>query len=223
MPKVLIVEDDLELSSKIREWLEFERYAVEECPNGADASELLKTYGYDVIVCDWNLPDKTGVEIISDFRSHGGGTPILMLTGKGTVTDKETGLDAGADDYLTKPFHIKELAARLKALLRRPAVMAPETIKVGAIELETRTYKVTVAGSQIQLLPKELALLDFLIRRPNQVFGSKELLKQVWESDTAASEDTIRTYMKTLRRKVTPEGTDCPIKTVHGLGYKIEA
>ncbi|HEY9755780.1 MAG TPA: response regulator transcription factor [Oculatellaceae cyanobacterium] len=223
MPKVLIVEDDLELSSKIREWLEFERYSVEECPNGADAAELLKTYGYDVIVCDWNLPDKTGVDIISEFRSHGGGTPILMLTGKGTVTDKETGLDAGADDYLTKPFHIKELAARLKALLRRPAVMAPETIKVGEIELETRTYKVTVAGKSIQLLPKELALLDFLIRRPNQVFGSKELLKQVWESDTVASEDTIRTYMKTLRRKVTPEGAECPIKTVHGLGYKLEA
>ena len=223
MPKILLVEDDLELSGKICEWLEFEHYSVEQCPNGADARELLKDYAYDVIIIDWGLPDKNGVEVITEYRAAGGATPILMLTGKSSISEKETGLDSGADDYLTKPFHIKELSARLKALLRRPGVMVPETVKAGLIELETRTYKVRVAGKAVQLLPKELALLDFMIRRPNQVFGSKELLKQVWESDSAASEDTIRTYMKTLRRKITADGAECPIKTVHGLGYKLEA
>ncbi|HEY9714132.1 MAG TPA: response regulator transcription factor, partial [Chroococcales cyanobacterium] len=184
--------------------------------------QFLDTYKYDLIVLDWQLPDTTGIEICREFRGKGGMTPVLFLTGKNTITDKEHGFDSGADDYLTKPFHLKELSMRLRALLKRAPVVQNETIACQNLTLQSGTFKVTNEGKAVQLLPKEYALLEYLLKHPNQVFSSKALLDAVWESDSNASEDTIRTYIKTLRRKITPESGDCPIKTIHGLGYKID-
>jgi two-component system OmpR family response regulator len=222
MTKILMIEDDIELAGKVRDWLVFEKFTVDVAHNGADASHFLAAYQYDVIIIDWQLPDTTGLEICRSFRGRGGLTPILFLTGKDAIENKEQGLDSGADDYVTKPFHVKELSARLRALIRRTPGLQPQTITCANLELETATFKVKNEGQEIQLLPKEFALLEYLMRRPNQVFSSKALLNAVWNSDSEASEDTIRTYIKTLRKKVTNQAGECPIKTIHGLGYKIE-
>jgi DNA-binding response OmpR family regulator len=222
MAKILIIEDDLELANKVRDWLIFEKFTVDVAHNGADANHFLAAYQYDVIILDWGLPDGSGLEICQGFRSKGGITPILFLTGKDSIESKELGLDSGADDYVTKPFHVKELAARIRALIRRTPGLQPQTISCANLSLETTTFKVKNEGRDIQLLPKEYALLDYLMRRPNQVFSSKALLNAVWDSDSEASDDTIRTYIKTLRKKVTTSSGECPIKTIHGLGYKIE-
>lgn len=222
MTKILIVEDDIELANKVRDWLVFEKFTVDVAHNGVDAHNFIGAYQYDVIILDWQLPDTSGLEICTTFRSKGGSTPILFLTGKDAIEYKEQGLDSGADDYVTKPFHVKELSARLRALIRRKPGLQPQTITCANVALETATFKVTNEGRDVQLLPKEFALLEYLMRRPNQVFSSKALLNAVWDSDSEASEDTIRTYVKTLRKKVTSTSGQCPIKTIHGLGYKIE-
>jgi OmpR-family two-component system manganese-sensing response regulator len=222
MPRILLVEDDKELAEKIATALKFQHYQVEVMGNGDDAIELLKRFEYDLIILDWNLPEKTGIEICQSFRSRGGNTPILFLTGRGSILDKETGFMVGGDDYLTKPFHIRELSARIRALLRRPHETQPESLKVGRFSLEIETYRVFIDGEPVKLLPKEFALLAYLMKHPNEPFSSSELLEKVWESDTDASEDTIRTYIKTLRRKITPAGEDCPLTTMPGYGYKLE-
>jgi DNA-binding response OmpR family regulator len=223
MSKILIIEDDEELANKVKDWLVYEKFTVDVAHNGNDGNHFLAAYQYDLIILDWSLPDSSGLEICKSFRSKGGVTPILFLTGKDSIESKELGLDSGADDYVTKPFHVKELGARVRALVRRTPGLQPQTISCAHLSLETSTFKVKNEGKEIQLLPKEYALLDYLMRRPNQVFSSKALLNAVWDSDSDASDDTIRTYIKTLRKKVTSSGGECPIKTIHGLGYKIES
>jgi len=147
----------------------------------------------------------------------------LMLTGKGTINDKEQGLDAGADDYLTKPFHLKELSARIRALLRRPVTFTGTTLKVGSLEIDPSSHRLTIEGREVNLLPKEYAILEFLMRHPNEVFSPDALLNRVWNSESEASTDTVYTYIKTLRKKVSPEAPSSIIKTVHGVGYKLES
>ena len=163
-----------------------------------------------------------GVEICKHFRETGGKTPILLLTAKSQITDKETGLDAGADDYLTKPFHLKELSARVRALLRRQIQSGNSTLKAGNVVVDTLSHKVTVGGNEVHLVPKEYSLLEFFLRHPNQVFSAEALIDRVWTSDTLASAETIRTYIKLLRKKLGNDEKAGLIKTVHGVGYKLE-
>jgi DNA-binding response OmpR family regulator len=222
MAKLLLVEDDTDLSGRVTEWLSFEQHAVECVFDGLEASERLKFYQYELVILDWNLPKKTGIEVCKEFRGRGGSTPILMLTGKGSVDEKETGLDAGADDYLTKPFHLKELSARIRALLRRPVSFAGTTLKVGSLEIDPSSHKLTINGAEVSLLPKEYAILEFLMRHANEVFSPDALLNRVWNSESDASTDTVYTYIKTLRKKISPEAPSSIIKTVHGVGYKLE-
>lgn len=223
MAKILIVEDDPELSGVLQDWLVSEHHVVDTVDDGTEADQLLRHYAFDLVVLDWDLPGMLGVEVCRQFRSRGGSTPILMLTGKGEIKDKTTGLDAGADDYLTKPFHPDELSARVRALLRRPApVTATNELKAGDLVLEPGTYRVMRAGKDIRLLPKEFALLEFLMRHPNVVFSAEALIDRVWSSDSDASPDTVRTNIKRLRQKIDTEGQRPMIATVHGVGYKLE-
>jgi DNA-binding response OmpR family regulator len=223
MAKILLVEDDTDLSGRVQEWLSFEQHAVEAVFDGLEAGQRLRIYSYEVVILDWDLPKCTGIEVCKEFRSRGGSTPILMLTGKGSINEKETGLDAGADDYLTKPFHLKELSARIRALLRRPvASYTGATLKAGPLELDPSTRRVTKSGDELTLLPKEYALLEFFLRHPNEVFSPDALLNRVWNSESDASTDTIYTYIKMLRKKITPEAPSSMIKTVHGVGYRLE-
>jgi DNA-binding response OmpR family regulator len=221
MAKILVIEDDLGLSRMVKDWLTFEHHMVETADNGKDGLEKLQYYQYDVIVMDWELPEMTGIEICKQYRSSGGKTPILMLTGKGTIVDKETGFDAGADDYLTKPFHMKELSVRLRALLRRVGGnLTGDELKYRDIVIEPANHRATRNGKDLQLLPKEFALLEFLMRHPSQVFSAEALLSRVWSSESDATIDAVSTCIKRLRKKVDVDGETSIIKTVHGVGYK---
>jgi len=221
MAKILIVEDEIDLAYPVRDWLLKEQYLVELSENGRDALEKLRIYKYDLIILDWMIPLVNGVEVCRSFRQSGGTTPILMLTARQLVEDKTTGLDAGADDYLTKPFHLKELAARVRALLRRNIKSSDPILKCGNITVDTLSHKVTVADQEIHLVPKEYSLLEFFMRHRNQVFSAEALLDRVWSSDSTACPDTIRTYIKLLRKKI-GDGSDTVLRTIHGVGYKLE-
>lgn len=222
MAKILLVEDDLEVCEVVSDWLTDEHYTIDVVSSGSEAIERLRFDKYDVLIFDWQLPDLTGIEICKRFRSKGGNTPVLMLTGKSEITDKETGLDAGADDYLTKPFHPRELSARVRALLRRSGELKQNILTCGDIELDPQGFKVTKGGKEITLLPKEFALLEFFLRHPNQVFSPEALLDRVWSAESEASLDTIRVHITKLRGKIETEGQPSPIKTIHRQGYKWE-
>jgi DNA-binding response OmpR family regulator len=223
MSKILIVEDDQALSANVAEWLKSKLYTVETVFNGRDALEHLRAFDYDAIVLDWELPEMTGVEILKQFRASGGTTPIIMLTGKGTVEDKEQGFDAGADDYLTKPFHPQELSARIRALLRRPAQYTGTSITVRHITLDTAKRKVTKEGVEVALQPMEYTLLEFLMKHPDQVFSTDALMRRCWESDAEISLDAIYTCIRRIRKKVDVDGQPSIIGTVHGIGYKLDS
>lgn len=220
MARILIVEDDEGLAESVRRFLLFDQHNIEVCNNGMQAYDRLRDTMFDVILLDWELPGMTGIDILSKFRQSGGNTPVIMLTGKGTVRDKESGLDTGADDYLAKPFDMKELGARVRALLRRPAQMSTKIVSCGNLELDTARHGVIKDGESISLVPKEYQMLEFFMRHPNQVFNADVLLNQIWAGDADTTTDAVRTVLKRLRKKVDPEQK--LIKTVHGVGYILE-
>jgi DNA-binding response OmpR family regulator len=221
LAKILIVEDDVQLAEIIGRWLTNEHHVAELVADGQDALSRLKLYAYELIILDWQLPGMEGIEILTEFRAGGGKTPILMLTGKRTIEDKMQGLDSGADDYLTKPFHGKELTARVRALLRRPVDVTDNILKVGDIELDTQTYKALRGGEDLKLVPKEFALLQFLMRHQGRYFTANKLLSEVWPTESDSSTDALTTCLKRLRRKLDPEGQESVIKNVHGMGYAL--
>ncbi len=222
MPKVLIVDDDARLRMNISDWLEHQRFDVEQAKNGVEAKEMLSAYSYDLVILDWNLPDTEGVEICRWFRGRGGSTPVLMLTGKDMIQDKVEGFDAGADDYLTKPFELLELTARLNALMRRGGAVAPtRVLNQGGLVIDPVAHSAKIDGKQMQLTPKEFDILEFLLRHPDQVFSADTLLDRLWKSDAEVSPDTVRVYIKRLREKLEKHGRGGMLKNVHGVGYKL--
>jgi DNA-binding response OmpR family regulator len=222
MAKILLVEDDIELTAMIAEWLSFERHMVEVVHNGRDGIDRLRNCQYDIIILDWALPDTTGLEICRTYRSEQGITPIVMLTGRGSVSDKEIGLDSGADDYLTKPFNMKELSARLRALLRRSTQQPSNVLKAGELTVDPGKYKVLKNGVDIQLLPREFALLEFFMRHPDEVFSAEALLQRVWHSESEATSDALRTCIKRLRQKIDSDNEDSVIQTIPRVGYRLK-
>ncbi|MFA7335514.1 MAG: response regulator transcription factor [Candidatus Obscuribacterales bacterium] len=222
MAKLLLVDDDEELTSILSEWLATEGNIV-ECANcGEDALSRLKLYQYDLIILDVGMPDIDGFEVCRRYRLGGGMLPIIMLTGKGNINDKTAGFDAGADDYLTKPFHPKELNVRIKALMRRPAQMVSEQLVVKHLTIDTASRKVLIEGSEVKLLPQEFALLEFFIRHPNRVFSSDEILDKVWSNEKDTANDTVRVHINKLRKKIDREGAPVLIRTIHGSGYILD-
>ncbi|HEY9787308.1 MAG TPA: response regulator transcription factor [Candidatus Obscuribacterales bacterium] len=221
MAKVLIVEDDTELADTISRYLQLENHTVEMVARGGDASHYLSVSEYDVIVLDLGLPDKDGIDVLREYRNKGGNGRVLILTGRGKIEQKERGLDSGADDYLTKPFHVKELCARVRALLRRGGDVSSNILKVAGLEMNTSTFSLTKSGTEVPLTRREFALLEFLMRHPEQVFSAEAILTRVWQSDSEASPDTIKVYINRLRSKLGEDSQAC-IKTVYGVGYKLE-
>lgn len=220
MAKILIVEDDRALSELIVDWLTGEKHVPEPVYEGTEGRERLKFYKYDAVILDWELPGVSGPQICQEFRDAGGHTPIIMLTGKKELVDKTTGLDAGADDYLTKPFHMEELSARLRALLRRGATeMSRTVLTAGHVSLDTISRKVVSNGKELNLQPKEYSLLEFLLRHPNQPFSAETLLDRVWSSESDASPDTVRLQIMRLRNKIDVDGKESMIRTIHRVGY----
>ena len=222
MPKVLIVDDDVRLQTLVSDWLEHQRFTVEAVVTAEEARERLLAFTYDLIVLDWGLPGESGVEICRWYRARGGSTPILMLTGKDQIEDKEDGFDAGVDDYLTKPFDVRELTARLNALTRRGGQVAPSRVlKLGNLTVDPAAHSATVDEHDIRLTPKEFDILEFLLRHPNQVFSPETLLDRLWKDGFDVSPDTVRVYIKRLREKLEKYGRGSLIKNVHGVGYKL--
>jgi len=221
MAKIVVVEDDKDLVTLIKGILSIERHTIDSVHDGHEALAIIQMHPYDLVILDWMLPGRTGTEICRDYRARGGSAPILMLTAKAEVDDRAEGLDSGADDYLTKPFHPKEFSARVRALLRRPQAVMAKTLKAADIELDPGQIKVFKASHEIHLLPKEFALLELFLRYPTQVFSAEALLDRVWNTDSSASLDTVRTYIKTLRKKIDTNPKDSLIRTVHGVGYSL--
>ncbi len=221
MAKILVVDDDKLLADMIADSLGADHHTVECCNSGSDAQQLLNTYHYDIIVLDWGLPGVSGVELCRQFRFNGGTTPVLMLTGRDTVDEKETGLDSGADDYLTKPFHMKELGARIRALLRRVGPSKSNVLTHGDVTLDPTAHRVDRKGEEVQLHPKEFALLEHFLRNPTQVFSPQSLLDRVWSSESNVGPETVRTCIKRLRQKLDLEGEQSIIENVYGVGYKL--
>ncbi|CAN5365618.1 response regulator transcription factor [soil metagenome] len=221
MAKILLVEDDKNLALLVKDGVSFENHIVDVAHDGQDGMDILRSVDYDMIILDWDLPRISGLEILQNLRARGSHTPVLMLTGKNQIIDKERGFQSGADDYLTKPFHIKELCARINALLRRPAQLAETDVTAGDLKIDMTHHKVTRDGKEIPLARLEFAVLEFLVRNRGQVFSNDVLLERVWPVDSERSPESVRTLIKKLRNKLDAGGPSV-IHNVHGVGYKFE-
>ena len=222
MPKILVVDDNADLADNIRQWLLMEQHSVDVCNDGLAGLEYLRAYQYDVIILDWTMPKMTGIEVLKQFRSLKGGTPVLMLTGRRSVDDKEEGLDAGADDYLTKPFEMRELSARIRALLRRPQAQPSNSLTVADIVLDREMRRVSKNGLELKLMPKDFAILELLMSYPNKVFSAETLIERIWSSESDASPEVVRKHINRIRTQIDSEGKASLIRTVHGVGYSLD-
>lgn len=221
MAKILLVDDEPDFHDLVKAALEVHGHIIDVVTTGADAIQMLEIYEFDLVILDWMLPDQTGVDVCRTYRSRGGQTPILMLTVKAHILHKLEGFEAGVDDYLTKPFHVKELTARVTSLLRRPPMLIGKIFTVGDLRLDTNTRKVFVNGQEVRLLPREFALLEFLMRNPNQIFSKDRLVDSVWPSDSDVSPESVRTYIKRLRNKIESVAESEVLRNVHGVGYML--
>ncbi|MCX6794264.1 MAG: response regulator transcription factor [Candidatus Gottesmanbacteria bacterium] len=221
--RILIVEDEHKIANSIKKGLKQESYAVDVAYTGADGFDLASTEDYDVIALDLLLPGLDGITICKKLRSENIHTPILMLTAKGQTTDKVEGLDAGADDYLTKPFAFEELLARIRALVRRPHHAVGITLKVEDLTLDTLSYEVKRAGTEIRLSSREFALLEYLMRHPKTTLTKDQIIGHVWNYDADILPNTVEVYIGYLRNKIDKPFSGKPmlIHTIRGFGYKL--
>lgn len=220
--KLLLIEDDKQTAKTIKEAMK-DYYAVDVVYTGEDGDFRAQVNDYDTIIIDIVLPDIDGITVCKRIREAGIKTPILVLTGKVQVRDKVTALDAGADDYLTKPFSFAELLARVRALMRRnPDTLSSNKLFVGDLNLDVSSNTARRRGRKISLRRKEFSLLEFLMRNSGRVVTRSMILEHVWESETDPVTNTIDVHIKSLRDKVDRPFEKSLIKTVHGLGYKLE-
>jgi DNA-binding response OmpR family regulator len=219
--RILVVEDDLAIAAAIRSILEEAGEAVDVANDGSDALGWTETYPYDLVILDVVLPGMDGLAVCRALRAGGARMPILMLTALDAVDDRVAGLDAGADDYLAKPFAGAELLARVRALRRRGAGEAAPLLRLGDLELDPAAREVHRAGRRIRLTSKEFALLEVLARHPGQVFAQDRLIDAVWDADFAAESNVVEVYIRSLRRKIDGGRRDGLIETVRGAGYRL--
>ena len=222
--KILVVDDDTPLRGQLRQLLEAQRYSVEIAADGHEALDQLFGAPFDLVVLDVMMPGLDGYEVLKQARNAGVQTPVLMLTARGGVTDKVMGLDLGADDYLEKPFSTEELLARIRAMLRRSGTATQSLLHAGNLQLDTATRKVTRAGREIELTPREFAILEFLLYNRNRVVSRHSLTEHVWgdEYDPFNMSNFMDVHVKNLRKKIGDTGSGRIIKTVRGVGYIIE-
>jgi DNA-binding response OmpR family regulator len=222
--KILIVEDDKAGAEMVMHWLEGERHNVDLVHHGDEALEYLLMRDYDVVLLDWDLPGKSGFDILREFRAGGHTTPVIMLTGKTKIQDKEDGLDGGADDYLTKPYSLKELSARIRAQLRRSSNLSSNQLEYRELIMTPEQLRLTYKGKDVPLLPKEFSLLEFFMRNPDRVFTAEAVMVRVWSTESESSTDAFRSTLKRLRQKLETAGMEnAVIETVHGAGYRFNS
>lgn len=222
MAKILVVEDDVATSLAIKEWLESEKHKVDVVNSGDEALDYLKAFEYDLLLLDRQLPGLSGIEICKLYKSKTS-RPVLMLTSMSSIEHKVQGLESGADDYLTKPFDVRELIARVKALLRRSTDnQILDKVTIRDITVDTGSRIVKRNEKTIELTPREYELLEFFVKHPNQIISQEALLKRVWHSDADASPQAVYTCLNRLRKHLDASDKEYLIKTVHGVGYRLE-
>jgi two-component system, OmpR family, response regulator len=219
--RILLVEDEVKMARAIRRGLEQETYSVDVCAEGDDALRRSLDNEYDAIVLDVMLPGRDGFSVCREMRMHGRWAPILMLTARDAVEDRIHGLDAGADDYLVKPFAFGELLARVRAMVRRGTPERPATLHVDDVVLDPATHVVRRGDEPIELTPKEFALLEFLMRHPDEVLSRTRILEHVWDMNHDGFSNVVDVYVGYLRRKLDVAVDRTFIRTVRGVGYQV--
>ena len=221
--KLLVIEDDARMADLLRRGLTQEGWAVDVTANAVDARHAVASTPYDAVVCDVGLPGPdSGLDWCRWFRDQGHATPVLMLTARTGVEDRIAGLDCGADDYLGKPFAFGELAARLRALLRRGETARPTVLSNGPLVLDPATHQVRWREQRIELSPREFALLDYFMRRPGDVLRRSEILDHVWDYAYDGTSNVVDVYVRYLRTRLNDVGVGDPIETVRGVGYRLK-
>jgi len=221
--RILVVEDEPKLSTTLRRGLEEQGYAVDVAHDGEEGLAFAELGPYDVIVLDLMLPRLDGMELCRRLRARRVATAILMLTARDAVDDRVLGLDAGADDYLTKPFAFRELLARVRALLRRAGPVRDPILRVGDLELDPASREVRRGGRRIELTSKEYSMLEYFMRRPNRVLTRGQIAEHVWDFDFVAMSNVVDVYVRYLRRKLGDEREPRLLHTVRGTGYQLRA
>ena len=228
--RILLVEDEPDLGAAIQKVLDREKYVVDWVLDGAEAWDYLdqKWTQYEVAIVDWMLPSLSGLELCQRLRSKNNPLPVLMLTARDRIEDRVTGLDAGADDYLVKPFGMTELLARLRALQRRSPQIQPQHLQVGNLKLDSTSSSVVIQTSleqpaAISLTAKEFQLLEYFMKHPNQIVSSEQIRNQLWQVKTETISNVVAAQMRLLRRKLDEQGCEGLIETVYGLGYRLNA
>lgn len=218
--KILVVEDEPKLNKGLVQGLQHLGYAVDFAFDGEEGEKLARVNTYDVVVLDVMLPKRNGVEVCLNLRKAGKNVPILFLTAKDATSDKIMGLDAGADDYLIKPFSFDELAARLRTLLRRPLALLQDTLVLEGMRLDTRAQKLTIDSKEIALTLREYGLLEYLLRNQNTVVTQQDILDHVWDRFFDSFSNVVSVHVKNLRKKL-PKDYAKRLKTIWGKGYRL--
>jgi DNA-binding response OmpR family regulator len=221
--RLLLVEDQPKVAGFIRRGLEEERYAVDVASTGLDALDLAGAKTYDLVILDLMLPDISGIDVCRELRQLGLAVPVLMLTARDSLDDKVSGLDAGADDYLTKPFAFPEFLARVRALLRRRDEVKTTKLQIADLVLDTATHEVTRDGKPIQLAGKEYAVLEYLMRHAGRVVTRTMMLESVWGYDFDPGSNVVDVYIRYLRRKLDDPYPVKVFETIRGTGYRLRA
>ena len=221
--RILLVEDEPRMANVIARGLREQSYAVDLAEDGEAALYQTSINDYDLIVLDVLLPQRDGFEVCRELRARGDSTPVLMLTARATVDDRITGFEAGADDYLTKPFSFRELLARVRALLRRDAQLRPDVFQLDDLIVDTGSHRVTRASREIDLTAKEYALLEFLAQRAGQLVSRTEIAAHVWDDSFDPFSNTIEVYMNRLRKKIDDAHAVKLLHTRRGEGYILES
>ena len=220
--RILIAEDELPIAKALRAVLERAKYTVDMVHTGTDALDYITAVTYDALVLDIMMPGLDGLEVLRRAREAGVDTPALFLTAKAEIEDRVAGLDAGADDYLPKPFATAEFLARVRALTRRRGGYAPALLTLGNTTLDTEGYTLSVGQAQERLSNKEFQLMELFLGAPRQVFSTQRLMERVWGLDSEAEMDVVWTYIGFLRKKLKALGSDIQIRTIRGVGYTLE-
>jgi DNA-binding response OmpR family regulator len=221
--RILVVEDESSIANFVRQGFVEAGYAVDVARDGQEGWEYALSADYDVLVLDIMLPGMGGLELLRQLRQQGNKTPTLMLTARDAVEDRVAGLNAGADDYLVKPFAFPELLARVQALLRRPPLQLGTVLQVGDLKMDTTSREVRRNNRLIELSPREYAILEYLMRHPNQILSRTQIGEHVWNFDFYNESNVIDVYIGYLRRKIEQNGETPLIHTVRGVGFRISA
>ena len=220
--RILIAEDEISIARALKVMLEKQKYAVDLVHNGLDAVDYITASGYDALILDIMMPGIDGIEVLKRARANGVKTPALFLTAKSEIEDRVAGLDAGADDYLPKPFDTSELLARVRALVRRSDAYAPTILELGETRLNCNQYDLSAHNRSVRLNNKEYPLMELFLRYPHQVFSSEHLMEKIWGLDSDANIDVVWTYIGFIRKKLKQIDADIEIRTVRGAGYSLE-